>query len=90
MDGKAYGFYDLVQQMRAVNTLLARLVTQKDGMKQKEVILMLKDTELPAGEIARIVGTTLNTVQVTISQAKNVNRPAKKKPKMLEDKSNER
>lgn len=85
MSDENFGFGDIVCQMRAANSMLAKLIMANGAVKQRDMILALKATELPAAEIAMIVGTTTNTVQVTISQAK---RSPKKKRLKLEDKGN--
>jgi len=87
MSEKTYGFEDLALQLRATNSMLAALMTRDSDVKQRDVVLMLKDTGLPAAEIAKIVGTSTNTVQVTISQDKARKTAGKKKTLKLEDKS---
>lgn len=79
------GFEAIVRQLRAANSMLAALMMSEGQKKQKEMIVLLKDSDLPAAEIARILGTTTNTVQVTISQSRR--RGKKVTPKRLESSS---
>jgi len=68
--GKSAGFDELLVQLRGMNALLARLVSVQGEMKQGELVLMLGRAGVPALEIANILGTTLNTVQVTLSRSR--------------------
>ena len=62
------GFDELLVQLRGANALLARLLSVRAEMKQGDLIAILARAGVPAAEIANIVGTTLNTVQVTLSR----------------------
>lgn len=68
MLAKRGGLDDLVVQLRAGNALLARLVSIQGEVKQGELILVLARAGVPAVEIAAILGTTSNTVQVALSR----------------------
>ena len=68
MAEKRAGFDELLVQLRAANAMLARLLSVEAEMKQGDLVLMLARAGAPAAEIAAILGTTLNTVQVTLSR----------------------
>lgn len=95
MAEKSYGFEDVVLQLRAANSMLAMLLMKEDGITQRQMITQLKESDLPASEIAKVLGTTTNTVQVTISQERAKRRvlPKKakkaKKAKKLKDESSD-
>lgn len=65
------GFDELLVQLRAGNSLLAALLQKQHDLNQGELIGILAQSNMPATEIAQIVGTTQNTVQVTLSRKKN-------------------
>jgi DNA-binding CsgD family transcriptional regulator len=68
MAQKQTGFDEIVMQLRGVNAMLARLLTSQAALKQGDLVLMLAKAGLPPAEIAGILGTTPNTVQVTLSR----------------------
>jgi DNA-binding CsgD family transcriptional regulator len=65
---KRAGFDDVVIQLRAANAMLARLITLHAELKQGDLVLLLSRAGVPSAEIARLLGTTANTVQVTLSR----------------------
>jgi DNA-directed RNA polymerase specialized sigma24 family protein len=65
---KRAGFEELIVQLRAANVLLARLVSVKTESRQGDLVLALARAGVPSAEIASILGTTANTVQVTLSR----------------------
>lgn len=82
------GFDELLVQLRMTNSLLVMNLQQDGGFTQKDLILMLARTDAPSGEIAKILGTTPNTVQVAISKDKASRRSGKaaSKKKLLPEK----
>jgi DNA-directed RNA polymerase specialized sigma24 family protein len=68
MSEKSAGFDELLVQLRAANALLARLLTTQLKLKQADLVLLLARAGVPSAEIARFLGTTTNTVQVTLSR----------------------
>ena len=68
MTEKRAGFDELLVQLRAASALLARLLSVQAELKQGDLILVLSRAGVPASEIASILGTTQNTVQVTLSR----------------------
>ncbi len=65
---KRAGFDEVVIQLRAVNAQLAKLLSSQAAMKQGDLVLLLARAGVPSPEIARMLGTTANTVQVTLSR----------------------
>jgi DNA-directed RNA polymerase specialized sigma24 family protein len=74
VEEKKAGFDELLVQLRGTNVLLARLLTAQAEVKQGDLILLLAQARLPSAEIAKILGTTTNTVQVTLSRNRKKNR----------------
>lgn len=68
MPERRAGFDELLVQLRAGNALLARLVSVQAELKQGDLIVLLSRAGVPSAEIASILGTTSNTVQVTLSR----------------------
>jgi DNA-directed RNA polymerase specialized sigma24 family protein len=67
---KRAGFDELLVQLRATNALLARFLSFQAELKQGDVVLLLARAGVPSVEIAKILGTTPNTVQVTLSRSR--------------------
>jgi DNA-binding NarL/FixJ family response regulator len=71
---RAAGFEELLVQMRMANALLCRLLQRQDQESkcptQTDLALMLAATGAPASEIARVLGTTANTIKVAVSRDK--------------------
>lgn len=65
---KRAGFDEVVSQVRATNVLLTALLLRGGEFKQQDVVALLSRARLSNAEIAAITGTTLNTVQVTLSR----------------------
>jgi DNA-binding CsgD family transcriptional regulator len=59
---------DLLMQARITNRLLA--ASLKSTMKQQALIELLKGTGASNGEVADVLGTTPNTVNVALNRAK--------------------
>jgi DNA-directed RNA polymerase specialized sigma24 family protein len=61
-------------QMRMTNSLLCRLLQRSDEREkrptQADLSLTMAATGAPAAEIARVLGTTANTVKVALSRDK--------------------
>jgi len=68
MTEKLAGFDDVVVQLRAANAMLARLLSSQAALKQGDLVLLLARAGVPSVEIAKMLGTTANTVQVTLSR----------------------
>lgn len=68
--GRAVGFEDLVVQTRMTNALLAVLLQKSEEMTQSELIVTLSSTGAPPSEIAAVLGTTVNTVNVALSRSR--------------------
>ena len=66
------GFDELVSQQRATNVLLAALLARGGEFKQQDIVALLARARLSAAEIAAITGTTVNTVQVTLSRQRKL------------------
>jgi DNA-directed RNA polymerase specialized sigma24 family protein len=64
------GFDELLVQLRGTNALLASLLQRTFDLKQSEVIGILAEASVGASEIAQILGTSQNTVQVSLSRAR--------------------
>ena len=73
MVDKRAGFDEVVVQLRAANAMLARLLSSQAALKQADLILFLGRAGVPSPEIAKILGTTANTVQVTLSRHRKSN-----------------
>jgi len=58
--------HDVVDELRKVKRLLSILVTK--GLKQREQIDALSRVGFSPKEIAELIGTTANTVSVTLAQ----------------------
>ena len=58
--------HDVVDELRKVKRLLSILVTK--GLKQREQIHALSRVGFSPKEIAELIGTTPNTVSVTLAQ----------------------
>lgn len=65
------GFDELLVQLRMTNALLAAMLQRQHELSQREVIALLADTGAPPTEIAAAVGTTVNTVRVTLSKSRS-------------------
>jgi DNA-directed RNA polymerase specialized sigma24 family protein len=63
-------YTELLGQMRATNAMLFDLMQKQFDVKQADAITRLAKAGVPNAEIALIVGTSLNTVQVTVSRGK--------------------
>ena len=61
------GFEELLVQLRMANALLAMTLQRQHELTQREIIGVLAGTNAPAAEIAAVLGTTVNTVRVTLS-----------------------
>jgi len=68
------GFDEVVSQLRATNVLLTTLLSKDGELKQQDVITLLSRAGLRSAEIAAITGTTVNTVQVTLSRHRKMTR----------------
>ncbi len=55
----------IIDELRKITRLLTVLATK--GMTQREQIVLLDSVGLPPREIAELIGTTSNTVSVTLS-----------------------
>lgn len=64
------GYDELLGQMRATNAILIDIMQKQFEVKQADIIARLAKAGVPNAEIALIVGTSLNTVQVTVSRGK--------------------
>jgi DNA-directed RNA polymerase specialized sigma24 family protein len=67
------------RQLERIANLLALLVTH--GKPQAEQIAVLNGAGYSSAEIAQLVGTTRNTVSVTLSQMKAEKQKRSKKPR---------
>ena len=67
---KRAGFDELEVQLRAANAMLARLLSLHTELNQGDLVSLLDRAGVPAGEIAKVLGTTTNTVQVTLSRSR--------------------
>jgi DNA-binding CsgD family transcriptional regulator len=67
---KKAGFDELLVQLRATNTLLAKLLSVHANLTQGDLILVLARAGTPPAEIAEILGTSANTVNVTLSRTR--------------------
>jgi hypothetical protein len=65
------GFDELVVQLRLTNALLAAMLQRQHDLSQGELIALLGDAGTPPIEIAAAVGTTVNTVRVTLSKQRS-------------------
>ena len=65
---------EIIDELRKITRLLTVLATK--GMTQREQIMLLDSVGLPPREIAELIGTTSNTVSVTLS---TLRREARKK-----------
>jgi DNA-directed RNA polymerase specialized sigma24 family protein len=66
------GFDEVVSQARATNILLTALLARSGEFKQQDIIVLLARARLGSAEIAAITGTTINTVQVTMSRRRTM------------------
>lgn len=66
------GFDEVVSQLRAANVLLTALLVQGGEFKQHDIVVLLSRARLSSAEIAAITGTTVNTVQVTLSRHRSM------------------
>lgn len=64
------GLDDLVVQMRMTNAILAAMLQRQHDLSQKDVIALLADARTPAVEIAAALGTSVNTVRVSLSKSR--------------------
>jgi len=69
----------VVQGLDRVARLLALLVAE--GKTQTEAILRMSHVGLPAADIADLLGTTANTVRVTVHQARKSAKSRKNPPR---------
>jgi len=76
--GKASVNDPMLVAMNRVAKLLALLATE--GRTKTEAILRLADVGFSPKEIAELLGTTSNTVSVTLHKAKGASRGGKKRP----------
>jgi len=70
---RVVGFEDLRDQLRITNKLLVLLLQKthelaKSQMTQSQLIVEIAAAGAPPSEIAMILDTTINTVQVTLSR----------------------
>ena len=70
MASKQAGFDELLVQLRASNALLAKLLSVNAEMTQGDLILVLARAGIPPAEIADMLGTTSNTVNVCLSRSR--------------------
>lgn len=63
-------FEDLLVQLRIGNVLLTELLAHHADRNQADFIVLMGRTGAPPAEIARLLGTTRNTVQVALSRHK--------------------
>lgn len=75
MPDKRAGFDELLVQLRATNALLAKLLSVNAELTQGDLILVLARAGISPAEIADILGTTSNTVNVALSRSRK--KPAK-------------
>jgi DNA-binding CsgD family transcriptional regulator len=66
---RAAGFDELLVQLRMTNALLAAMLQRQHDLSQRDVVALLASTGAAPAEIAAAVGTTVNTVRVTLSRA---------------------
>lgn len=71
---RVVGFEDLENQLRVTNRLLVLLLQQAHGITQAQLVTEMGSTGAPPSEIAAILGTTVNTVQVTLSRGRRSQR----------------
>lgn len=67
-DERRAGFDELLVQMRITNAILAAMLQREHDLTQKEVITLLADAGTPPAEIAAALGTSVNTVRVSLSK----------------------
>ncbi len=60
----------LVDQARVTNVLLVEIMQKQFDLKQADLISRLAAAGTPKAEIAQILGTSINTVHVTLSRDK--------------------
>lgn len=72
------GFEDLLVQLRLGNVLLIELLAHQADRKQADLITLMGRTGAPPAEIARLLGTTRNTVQVGLSRYRKKQRSGRK------------
>lgn len=65
---RAAGFDELLVQLRMTNTLLAAMLQRQEGLSQRDLIEILATSGASSDEIATVLGTTANTVRVTLSR----------------------
>lgn len=70
MAEKRAGFDELLVQLRATNALLAKLLTVQADLTQGDLIQVLARAGITPSEIADILGTTSNTVNVALSRSR--------------------
>jgi DNA-directed RNA polymerase specialized sigma24 family protein len=70
--------HGVLTELRRQTRLLAVLATK--DMKQKDQVLFLSDMGFKPKEVAELVGTTANTVSVTLARFKKPLRPAPTEP----------
>ena len=68
------GFDDLLVQLRIANAMLATQLQKTHEMTQSQLAGLMVSAGAPAPEIAAILGTTVNTVQVTLSRIRKQRR----------------
>jgi DNA-binding CsgD family transcriptional regulator len=68
------GFEELLVQQRITNLLLAQQLQRTHDLTQAELAVLMGDAGASSVEIALILGTTQNTVQVTLSRARKQKR----------------
>jgi DNA-binding CsgD family transcriptional regulator len=71
--------HDVVDELRKVKRLLSILVTK--GLKQREQIHVLSRVGFSPKEIAELIGTTPNTVSVTLAQIRKQSAKSKQSAK---------
>jgi DNA-binding NarL/FixJ family response regulator len=60
----------ILDQLRIQNRLTVVQLLRIPGLTQADIIVALASTGAPAKEIARLLGTTVGTVQVAVSRQK--------------------
>lgn len=79
---------EILQELRRISKLLALTVTR--DMKQKEKIELLSSIDFQPKEIADLIGTTPNTVSVTLAGIRKKAKAKKQDVKLPEEaKSND-
>ena len=65
------GFEELLVQLRMANAMLAASLLRQQDCTQRDIISLLATTGARSAEIAAVVGTTVNTVRVTLSRGRH-------------------